>query len=126
MTRAYLLFASISFIAFGVWSLIWPLHMAARLGVVEVAGPNGAFELSGIYGGVSLAIAVLCGAGAFASDMRRPALWFLATYMGGYCAARVIATVLHGLPTPYFWSFVAFEAIMLIGAIVCLRRNAGA
>lgn len=126
MTRLFLALAFLSFFAFGVWALLWPLEMTSRLGM-DVAGPHGAFELRGIYGGVSLGAAILCGAGAMASNMRRPALWFLIAYMGGYCAARGIALILDGPPNSYFWFFMAFEAIMLLGAVGALRagRDAG-
>lgn len=118
--RIYLTVVAATFLAFGLWSLATPLEMTERLGV-EVGGPNGAFEMRGIYGGVSLGAAVLCGVGAMRSAMQRPALWFLVTYMGGYCAARLIAWALGGPPTATFITFIAFEAAALIFALASLR-----
>jgi len=120
LIRIYLAATAITFLAFGLWSIAVPLDMASQLGV-EVAGPNGAFEMRGIYGGVSLGAAALCAAGVLRVAMQLPALWFLATYMGGYCGARVIAWVLGGPPTPSFMTFIAFEALVLAGAIAGLR-----
>lgn len=119
ITRIYLALVGLMFIAFGYWSLTDPLGMTSSLGV-EVGGPNGAFEMAGIYGGVSLGAAALSLAGAALSSMARPALWFLVTYMGGYCFARVAAWLLHGGPTSDFYAFIAFEAAVLIGAIAAL------
>lgn len=123
VTRIFLALVSLTFISFGLWSLVTPTQMAASLGV-DVSGPNGAFELAGIYGGVSLGAAALTGAGALIASMRRPALWFLVTYMGGYIFARPIAWVMHGAPTPDFYIFMAFEASVLIGAVASLVARA--
>jgi len=123
ITRIFLALVGLMFIAFGLWSLMDPLGMTSSLGV-EVGGPNGAFEMAGIYGGVSLGAAALSLAGAALSSMTRPALWFLVTYMGGYCFARVAAWLLHGAPTSDFYAFIAFEAAVLIGAIASLRVRA--
>lgn len=120
MIRLYLLIAALCFIAFGLWSFADPLGMTAQLGV-DVSGPNGAFEMRGIYGGVSLGAGLLSLAGALRAEMRRPALWFLVAYMGGYCFARLAALAFGPAPTADFWTFVAFEAVMLIGAVLSLR-----
>lgn len=122
ITRSYLALVGLMFVAFGFWSLTDPLGMTSSLGV-EVGGPNGAFEMAGIYGGVSLGAAGLTLAGAALSKMTRPALWFLVTYMGGYCFARVAAWLLHGGPTSDFYSFIAFEATVLVGALIALRAQ---
>ncbi len=123
MTRIFLALVALSFLAFGTWSLLYPIDMTSQLGV-DVSGQNGSFEMRGIYGGVSLGTAVLCAAGAATASMRRPALWFLATYMGGYCASRVAAFILDGPPSDYFYSFIAFEAAILVGAVLGLRSLA--
>lgn len=123
MTRIFLALVGLMFVAFGLWSLMDPLGMASSLGV-EVGGPNGAFEMAGIYGGVSLGAAALALAGAALTNMTRPALWFLVTYMGGYCFARVVAWMLHGAPTSDFYAFIAFEAAVLVGAIASLLVRA--
>lgn len=120
--RMFLILTALCFAAFGQWSLMSPLEMASGLGV-NVSGPNGAYELAGIYGGVSLAAAALCLSGAITRRMRRPALWFLVTYMGGYVFARVVAWVLHGPPTSDFYIFIAFEACVLLGALFSLSRK---
>ncbi|MEL6388126.1 MAG: DUF4345 family protein [Pseudomonadota bacterium] len=122
--RIFLGAVALAFFAFGGWSLSTPLQMAGQLGV-DVSGPNGAFEMRGIYGGVSLGAAVLCLSGAVLDRMVRPALWFLVTYMGGYCFARPVAWVMGGAPTSDFYTFIAFEAAVLLGAIGVLLARKG-
>lgn len=124
MIRIFLAAMAASFAAFGLWSLLNPLVMASGLGV-EVGGPNGAYELRGIYGGVSLGAAALLAAGAARSAMTRPALWFLAAYLGGYVFARVAALALGSPPTPDFYAFIGFEVVCLMLTVLALRANAG-
>lgn len=123
LTRLFLALVALIYFAFGLWSLTQPLSMASQLGV-DVAGPNGAYEMAGVYGGISLGAATLSAAGAAFARMRGPALWFLVTYMGGYMVARVLAWGLHGAPTSDFYAFIGFEAAVLIGAIAGLRAIA--
>lgn len=110
------------FALFGAISMANPLGMAASL-EVEVGGANGAYELRGIYGGVSLAAALLCAAGALRASFRLPALWFLIVYMGGYVFARGFALLLGPAPTSAYIGFVAFEVAVLAGAILALRAT---
>jgi len=123
MTRLFLLAIGLMFVGFGLWSLLYPLQMTANLGV-EIGGPNGTFEIRGVFGGISLGAAVLCLAGTAQDKMVRPALWFLITYMGGYCFARAASAALGDLPEPSTWTFVAFEAVTLIIAIWALWKTA--
>jgi len=121
-TRIFLTVMAIMFTAFGVFSILRPETMTSSLGV-DVSGPNGTFEMRGIFGGVSLGAAGLCAAGALRASMSRPALWFVIAYMGGYCFARAASVALGDLPTPSTWRFVAFEAVSLILALFALRAQ---
>lgn len=123
-TRIFLALIALTYTAFGIWSLMSPVQMAAQLGV-DVSGPNGAFELRGVYGGISLGAAALCAAGAVLDRMARPALWFLTAYMGGYCFARPIAWLIGSAPTPEFYTYIAFEAAVLIVAVSLLLVRRG-
>lgn len=119
-TKLFLGLVAALFALFGVISLANPIGMAESLGVA-VGGPNGAYELRGIYGGVSLAAALLCAGGAIRPSLTLPALWFLIVYMGGYVFARGFALLLGPAPTSAYIGFVAFEVIVLAGALLCLR-----
>ncbi|MFN7056258.1 DUF4345 family protein [Hyphomonas sp.] len=124
LTRAFLGLTGLLFLAFAAVSFLNPIGMAASLGV-EVSGPNGAYELRGIYGGVSLGAGLLCLGGVLRAGLRAPALWFLVTYMGGYIFARAAALLMGPAPTSAYTGFIAFEAAVLFGAALCLfaRRN---
>lgn len=119
IVRIFLALVASSFALFGIISFIDPIAMASGLGV-SVSGPNGAYELRGIYGGVSLGGALLCGSGLVRPAMQRPALWFVTTYMGGYVGARAGALLLGPAPSSVYIGFVAFEVAVLAGAILCL------
>mgnify|MGYP003627602376 FL=1 len=124
MIRLFLAAMAASFAAFGLWSLLDPLGMTSSLGV-DVSGPNGAYEMRGVYGGVSIGAAVLMAAGAIRQSLLRSALWFLVTYLGGYVFARAAALLLGPAPTPDFYLFIAFESLGLILAAMSLQVNAG-
>ncbi len=122
LIRSYLALMAAMFAAFGLWSLLQPTAMAASLGV-EVGGPNGAYELRGVYGGISLGAALFCAAGAVRDSLLRPALWFITVYMGGYLFARAAALFLGPPPVDYA-AFIGFEAASFLLAVLCLRALA--
>ncbi len=123
MTRIFLAGMGLMYTAFGLWSLLDPVGMTGQLGV-EIGGPNGTFEIRGIFGGVSLGAALLCLAAALKDDLVRPALWFIAIYMGGYCFARIASVLLGDLPEAATWRFVAFEAVAFFIANFALKHRA--
>ncbi|MBY9068498.1 DUF4345 family protein [Hyphomonas sp. WL0036] len=124
-TKIFLTLMAALYLAFGLLSLLNPAGMTASLDV-EIGGPNGLYEMRGIYGGVSLAAAALCAAGALRAAMTRPALWFITIYMGGYVFARFAALVLGPSPTSSYIGFVAFEVFALAAAVLLLRARRGA
>ena len=52
LIKIFLAAMALMFTAFGGWSLLDPLGMTSQLNV-EINGPNGSFEIRGIFGGVS-------------------------------------------------------------------------
>ncbi len=121
LIRLFLALIALMFLVFGLWSLFDPLGMTAQLGV-ETSGPNNVFEMRGIYGGVSLGAAALTGLGAAQpAGFERPALWFLAAYMGGYTLSRAVSLILGDTPTLSSWGFASFEVLTFILACIALR-----
>lgn len=120
LVRLFLALMALLFAVFGIVSMADPVGMAAGLGV-DVGGANGAYELRGIYGGVSLGAALLCAGGALRASLRLPALWFIIAYMGGYIFARAAALALGPAPTSAYVGFIAFEAAALTGALLSLK-----
>ncbi len=123
MVRAFLLFNTLAFGLFGAFALINPLELTGSLGV-EVSGRHGSFEMRGIYGGVSLAAAMLSLMGVFNAAYQRPALLFILTYTGGYVFARAVAIGIEGLPEAGFYPFIAFEVAVAAVSALLLRRLA--
>lgn len=123
ISRIFLTALALMYAAFGYWSITDPVAMTSQLGV-EVGGPAGVFEMRGVFGGISIGGALLCAAGAFKASMTRPALWFVATYMGGYVIGRAASLIAGDTAPPSSWVFGAAEAIVfIIAAGLLLRRK---
>ncbi|MEL7545591.1 MAG: DUF4345 family protein [Pseudomonadota bacterium] len=120
VTRIFLLTIALMFFAFGGWSIVDPLGMTSQLGV-QVTGPAGAFEIRGVYGGISLGAALLCLAGGLKPDLERPALYFLVAYMGGYILGRGASLIAGDTALSTSWGFAGFEAIVFALAVLLLR-----
>ncbi|MAN72830.1 MAG: hypothetical protein CME85_10370 [Henriciella sp.] len=121
LTRLFLGLIALMFLAFGLWSIIDPIGMTSRLDVT-VSGPNAAFEMRGIFGGVSLAASILTGVGALSpARFERPALWFLMVYMGGYTLARLVSLIVGDNPTFNGWAFASFEILSFVLAALALN-----
>lgn len=110
------------FLAFGVWSITDPVAMTSQLGV-EIGGPAGVFEMRGVFGGISLGGALMCAAGAIKPSMTRTALWFVATYMGGYVIGRAASLIAGDTAPQSSWMFAAGEAVVFVIAIALLLRR---
>lgn len=122
MDRLFLFIMGVGFAVFGTFALLNPLPLVASFGL-EATGRHAAYELRGIYGGVSLGGAVLFTLGALYQSLRRPALIFLLTYAGGYVFARIIGVFFDGLPEPYFFIFIGFEVVVAAIATVLLVQD---
>lgn len=113
ITRIFLAFTALTFIAFGFWSITDPVGMTSRLGVTA-GGVAGTFEMRGIYGGVSLGAAILCALGALRPKFEFPALCFIAAYMGGYVIGRAASFAYGDSALASNWQFAGFELVMFI------------
>lgn len=123
LDRIFLALTALMFIAFGFWSITDPVGMTARLGV-EIGGTSGVFELRGIYGGVSLGIAVLCALGALRPRIEFAALCAVAAYMGGYVIGRGASFLNGDSAMASNWYFAGFELVMfMIAASLIAKRK---
>ncbi len=123
ITRIFLAFTALTFVAFGIWSITDPAGMTARLGVTA-GGVSGTFEMRGIYGGVSLGAAALCALGAFRPRFEFPALCFIAAYMGGYVLGRAASFAYGDTAMASNWQFAGFELVMFGFAAWLVSRKA--
>ncbi|MGB0261619.1 MAG: DUF4345 family protein [Henriciella sp.] len=122
INRIFLSAVAAMFFAFGYWSITAPLMMTSQLGVV-VSGPAAAFEMRGVYGGISLGAALLCLGGAIHRTLQRPALYFIATYMGGYVIGRAASLVAGDTAPTNSWIFAGFELVIFLCAATILQRR---
>lgn len=122
INRVFLALTALMFFAFGLWSIIDPIGMTARLGV-EAGGVSGVFEMRGVFGGVSLGAAALCGLGALRQRFEFAALCFIAAYMGGYVIGRGASFVSGDTALGSNWYFAGFEAVMCLIAAFLMART---
>ena len=123
MTRIFLALTALMFTAFGLWSITDPEGMTANLGV-SIGGTSGVFEMRGIYGGVSLGAAALCGLGVVRDRFAFPALCFIAFYMGGYVVGRAASFAYGDSALASNWQFAGFELVMFVIAAWRIRNTA--
>ena len=123
ITRIFLFFTALMFLAFGLWSITDPVGMTTRLGV-SAGGIAGIFEMRGIYGGVSLGAALLCLLGGLRTRFEFAALCFIAAYMGGYVLGRGASFIYGDTAMASNWYFAGFELIMFVIAAVSVSRKA--
>ncbi len=121
MVRLFLLVQAALFLAFGMHAFFNAPTIADNLGASGIS-PSGLHELRSNYGGISIAIAILCGWGGWRSGMARPALFFLIFYTGGYALGRVLALSFDGIPDLRFIIFGVYELVTAIIAIWLLIR----
>lgn len=122
INRIFLALMALMFLSFGLWSIIDPVGMTARLGV-EPGGVAGVFEMRGVFGGVSLGAAALCLLGSVRSRFEFAALCFVATYMGGYVIGRGASFLAGDAAMASNWVFAGFEAVMFVIASVLAARE---
>ncbi|MEL6691487.1 MAG: DUF4345 family protein [Pseudomonadota bacterium] len=123
LTRLFLLFTALMFLAFGFWSITDPVGMTSRLGV-SAEGVSGVFEMRGIYGGVSLGAALLCLLGGLRDRFEFAALCFVAAYMGGYVLGRGASYFYGDTAMASNWYFAGFELVMFVLASLLVSRKA--
>ena len=119
--RIFLSITALMFLAFGLWSITDPTGMTSRLGV-DIGGPAGVFEIRGVFGGISLGAAILCGLGSVKARIEFPALCFVAAYMGGYVIGRGASFAFGDPAMSSNWMFAGFEAVMFAIALMLTAR----
>jgi|SRR6056297_1636124 len=123
INRIFLALTALMFFAFGFWSITDPIGMTSQLGV-EIDGVSGAFEMRGVFGGISLGAAILCLLGALKARFEFAALCFVATYMGGYVIGRAASLAYGDTALSSNWIFSGFELVMFVIAALLAARKA--
>ena len=121
MTKSFLAFYTLLFLAFGVYVFLQAPALAENVGY-GTPNSNGLYEMRSNYGGVSLGIGLMCLAGALRAELQRPALFVVLAYTGGYALGRIIALPIDGVPSTSLIVYGVFEAVSAILAFALLRR----
>jgi len=122
LTQFFLLLLGLGFIAFGVHSFADPGNLVAAMGADKMTS-DGLYELRSIYGGTSLGGGLLLLIASFRESLKRPALYFVIAYMGGYALARLAAVQIDGMPSQRLIIYWVIESVCAILAIILLRKN---
>ena len=120
-TRIFLILQAVLFGVFAVQAIMDPVGYVAQWGM-NVSGRHGAFELIGVYGGVSIGATIICVMGVLWPKYAQTALAFIVIYLGGYLIGRVLGIILDGIPEGIFWFFIGFESISFALSLFFLLR----
>ena len=121
MTKLFLAFYTLLFLAFGIYVFLQAPALAENVGY-GVPDSNGLYEMRSNYGGVSLGIGLMCLAGALRVELQRPALFVILVYSGGYAIGRLIALPIDGVPSSSLIAYGVFETVSAVLAFALLRR----
>jgi len=123
VTQFFLLLMGLGYIAFGFHSFFDPQNLIVSTSAENMT-KEGVFELRSIYGGTSIAGGLLLLLASFKTPYKRPALYFIIIYMGGYTLARLAAVSLDGMPESGrvlgFWILHAFCVVV---ALILLKKS---
>lgn len=124
--RIFVAINALLFLGFGAYAFVSPEALMEMMGASSM-NSDGTYELRSNYGGVSFGIGLLCAAGVFRNGLRRPALFVLMTYTGGYALGRVLALPIDGVPSPNLIGFAVYEAVNAgLAAFLLTRLSAEA
>ena len=125
--RLFLLIMFVTYFGIGVWAILSPLFAALDIelpSITEYIGLSissviGYSELAGIYGGLNLAVGVLCLMGMFSLNYMSKALRLLMFLTGSIALGRILFAVLPSTPT-LINTFFLFEVTTFTFCLVAL------
>jgi len=115
----YLAIQAVFLCLFGLYAFLKPKRILPAVGL-SAKDHNGVYETRGIYGGVNFAFGFVCALSLFHPSLQYSALVLLATFGGGYVAARILGLLFDGMPHKRFFTFFAYELITLIVSLYFL------
>lgn len=122
MARLVLILAALEIFGVGFLYLVAPGWMTAANGSPAVTVMQ-LHAARAAYGGVFVAFGGLFAAGALREDLRRVALWALATFMGGFALGRIASLVVDGWPATTLLAALGSELAFFAAALWLLRRR---
>ncbi len=120
--RAFLMLQAAVWLSYGVYCFVAPESLGGAAGVA-ISSPTGSVELRAMYGGLQIALGVLCLLASRRATLTRAALTTLAFLATGLGSARLLGMALDGGLSTYTLCALAFEWGTLGGAVACLRAG---
>jgi hypothetical protein len=121
VTRLFLGFSALVWLAYGVFCVFQPSFLAVAAGVVATS-PTATTELRAMYGGLEAGIGALCLCALFRSALVRPALLMLCFICGGLGLTRLFGLLLDGSVSAYTFGGLALEIPSAVIATVLVSR----
>ena len=126
--RLFLLFMAATYFGIGVWAIVSPLFSGLEIDyppITDYIGLSinsiiGYSELAGLYGGLNLAVGVLCFMGIFSLKYTNTSLQLLMFLTGSIALGRVLFAAVPSTP-PLVNNFFIFEIITFTICLLFLR-----
>jgi hypothetical protein len=113
IARAFLGLQALLFIPYGLYCLVDPGMLAGAAGV-SATSMTGTIELQAMYGGLQVAVGVLCLMGLFRKHLEQVALYTLLFIFAGLAVVRVSLGLMHGDFSSYTVFAMSYEAFCLL------------
>lgn len=113
IARAFLGLQALLFIPYGLYCLVNPGMLAGAAGVTATS-VTGTIELQTMYGGLQVAVGVLCLMGLLRKHLEQVALYTLLFIFAGLAVVRVSLGLMHGDFSSYTVFAMSYEAFCLL------------
>ncbi len=124
LARIVLGFTGVAFAGYGLACLLSPSLPADYAGF-ELHGPSGATEIAAMYGGLQLAVGILCLRAAANPANVMLGLTVVVTLVGGLAVGRAFGLMMYG-PSDYNLAALAYEVLTAVLCVVAIRSIANA
>lgn len=122
-SRVFLALSTLIWLPYGLLCLAKPSFLEGAAGLAATTA-TGTVELRAMYGGLQIAIGVLCGLGYASEAWRRNALNTLGVLTAGLGLARLIGVLSGGGLSTYTGAALAFEFASAFCAFTLGRKSA--
>lgn len=122
MTKAYLWFNSVLYIALGIWCTVSPEGTANSIGYVLSNG-SAHCEYLTVYGGLEIGLGVFFAICAIRRDLYFAGLVFGAASYGGIAVWRIVSVATNADPGLFPKAMLPFEVTLAALAFFLLKRR---
>lgn len=110
--RLILILAAVVWLGVGVSGLVNPTELADWFGI-DLESKSALAEFRAMYGGLSIALALLHGGAAVRGAWLRPALLMSSTITAGLLFGRVVSVAMDGMFGPVVMALAGIEVVLL-------------